>query len=278
MKSRSSPGQRFLQALRRERPLQVAGTINAFAARLAQEAGFRALYLSGAGVANASYGISDIGLTTLENVLEDLRRITSVTDLPVLVDADTGWAVRRTVREISKAGAAGLHIEDQVAAKRCGHLPRKSVVRTSQMVKRIKAAVDARHDRSFVIIARTDAVSVEGLEAAIERALAYKEAGANMIFPEALTRLEHYRKFAKAVGVPILANMTEFGVSPLFTARQLAGAGVRIILYPLSAFRAMNAAALKVYHTIRKRGTQKSVLRSMQTRKQLYKILKYKPF
>ena len=277
MKLRSSPGQRFHQALRWEKPLQIAGVINAFAARLAEQAGFRALYLSGAGVANASYGIPDIGLTTLENVLEDLRRITSVTDLPVLVDADTGWAIRRTVREISKAGAAGLHIEDQVAGKRCGHLPRKRIVGTSEMVRRIQAAAAGRQDPSFVIMARTDAVAIEGLDAAIERAIAYREAGADMIFPEALTRLDHYRKFARAVGLPILANMTEFGRTPLFTTRQLAGAGVRIVLYPLSAFRAMNAAALRVYQTIRKRGTQKSVVRAMQTRKELYKILAYNP-
>lgn len=277
MKLRSSPGLRFRRALHRKRPLQVAGVINAFAARLAEQAGFRALYLSGAGVANASFGIPDTGLTTLENVLEDLRRITSVTDLPVLVDADTGWAIRRTVREISRAGAAGLHIEDQVVGKRCGHLPRKSVVKTSEMVNRIKAAVDARQDPSFVVMARTDATAIEGLDAAIERAIAYREAGADMIFPEALSQLDHYRKFARAVGLPILANMTEFGRTRLFTTRQLAGAGVRIVLYPLSAFRAMNAAALRVYQTIRKRGTQKSVVRAMQTRKELYNILGYKP-
>ena len=257
---RSSPGQRFRQALRREKPLQVAGTINAFAARLAEAAGFRALYLSGAGVANASHAIPDTGLTTLENVLEDLRRITAATGLPVLVDADTGWdAPLRAAREISGAGAAGMHIEDQVPSKRCGHLTRKRIVGTSEMVRRIQAAVAGRQDPSFVIMARTDAAAVEGFEAAIKRAIAYEAAGADMIFPEALKNLAQYKKFSRAVGVPVLANMTEFGKTPLFNARQLAGAGVRIVLYPLSAFRAMNAAARKVYQTIRQRGTQREI-------------------
>jgi len=256
----------------------VAGAIHAFAARLAEEAGFRALYLSGAGVANASYALPDAGLTTLENVLEDLRRITSATSLPVLVDADTGWdAPLRAAREISGAGGAGMQIEDQVASKRCGHLSRKRLVPASEMVRRIQAAVAGRQDSSFVIVARTDALAVEGLEAAIGRALAYRDAGADVIFPEALTNLSQFKKFSRAVKLPILANMTEFGKSPLHTTRELASAGVAIVLYPLSAFRAMNAAASKVYRTIRKRGTQRSVVGSMQTRKELYKSLKYKP-
>lgn len=256
----------------------MVGAINAFSALLAEKSGFRALYLSGAGVANASFGIADAGLTTLDHVLEDLRRIVTATDLPILVDVDTGWDTPlTTTRKISEAGAAGLHIEDQIPAKRCGHLSKKRVVPTSEMVRRIQAAVAGRQDPAFVIVARTDAVGVEGIDAAIERALAYKAAGADMIFPEALPRLDQYRKFSKAVGLPVLANITEFGRTPLFTKRQLASAGVSIALYPLSAFRAMNAAALKVYQTIRKRGTQKAVVRMMQSRKDLYKILEYRP-
>jgi methylisocitrate lyase len=275
----SSPGSRFRYALKAENPLQVVGVINAYAAIMAEHAGFQALYLSGAGVANASHGLPDLGMTTLGDVLEDVKRITAATDLPLLVDADTGWGssamVGRTVREMSKAGAAGLHLEDQITTKRCGHRPNKVVVRPAEMMDRIKAAVDARSDDSFVIMARTDAVAVEGLEAGIERACLYREAGADMIFAEALIELDQYRKFVNGVKIPVLANMTEFGLSPLFTTRQLGEAGVQLVLYPLSAFRAMNAAALRVYQAIRKDGTQKSVVGIMQTRKELYNFLDY---
>jgi methylisocitrate lyase len=276
--TRSTAGARLRAAVEAEHPLQVVGAINAYAAMMAQQVGFSALYLSGGGVANASYGLPDLGMTSLNDVLEDVRRITAASDLPLLVDVDTGWGgafnIARTVREMVRAGAAGIHIEDQVAAKRCGHRPGKAIVSKGEMVDRVKAAVDARSD-DLVIMARTDALAVEGMDAAVERALACVEAGADMIFPEAMVELEQYRTFADAVGVPVLANITEFGATPLFTTSELAGAGVRLVLYPLSAFRAMNAAALRVYRTLREEGTQKSVVETMQTRKELYQFLDY---
>lgn len=282
MDTEQRPGALLRTALNEEQPLQLVGVVNAYAALLAGVCGFRAVYLSGAGVANASYGLPDLGMTTLTDVLEDVRRITAASRLPLLVDVDTGWGhafmIARTVREMIRAGAAGMHIEDQVAAKRCGHRPGKALVTTGEMVDRIRAAVDARSDPSFVIMARTDAVAAEGLEAAIERACRYRDAGADMIFPEALTGLEQYRRFAGALGIPILANMTEFGLTPLFTLEELASAGVGLALYPLSAFRAMSAAALKVYRTIREDGTQRGVLDDMQTRAELYEILGYHAF
>lgn len=271
-----SGGARLRKALKRERPLQVVGVINAYAALLAEKSGFRAIYLSGAGVANASYGFPDLGVTTLENVLEDVRRIASVTQLPLLVDADTGWRnLKKTVREMIKAGAAGIHIEDQVEAKRCGHRPNKQLISRDEMIARIKSAVAGKTDSSFVLMARTDAVANEGLEFGIERACAYRDAGADMIFAEALTDLEQYKKFAEAVKIPVLANITEFGKTPLYTIEELAAAKVSLALYPLSAFRAMSAAALNVYKTIRARGTQKDLLGQMQTRAELYEILNY---
>jgi methylisocitrate lyase len=272
----TSPGAWLRAALKSERPLQIVGVINAYAAILAEDSGFKALYLSGAGVANASYGVPDVGITTLEDVLIDVRRITSATKLPLLVDADTGWEnPRKTIREMIKAGAAGIHLEDQVEAKRCGHLVGKQLVSSKEMVQRIKAAVKGRTDPKFAIMARTDAVASEGLDAGIERAREYCEAGADMIFAEALTTLEQYRKFVDAVKVPVLANITEFGKTPLFTVEELSSAGVSMALYPLSAFRAMNAAALKVYRTLRNEGTQKNVLGEMQTRAELYEFLRY---
>jgi methylisocitrate lyase len=275
-KSPSSPGARLRGALKTERPLQVVGVINAYAAILAGRSGFKALYLSGAGVANASYGIPDIGLTTLEDVLIDVRRITGVTPLPLLVDADTAWGnPRKTVREMTAAGAAGIHIEDQVEAKRCGHLAGKKLVSATEMVRRIKSAVSGKTDPAFVLMARTDAVASEGMSAGIARALAYRDAGADMIFAEALTDLDQYRQFAEAVKIPVLANITEFGKTPLYTTKQLASAGVRLALYPLSAFRAMNASALNVFQTLRAKGTQKSLLNRMQTRAELYEFLGY---
>ena len=275
----TSAGARLWAALDAERPLQVVGTINAFNALLAQKCGFRAIYVSGAGVANASFGLPDLGITSLNDVCEDVRRITSVTHLPLLVDADTGWGaafnIARTSRDLARAGAAGLHIEDQVQAKRCGHRPGKALVATSEMVDRIKAAVDARLDEKFVLMARTDAHAVEGQQAAVDRALHYVDAGADMIFAEALTTLDEYRQFARAVAVPVLANITEFGKTPLYTIRELGDAGVRLALYPLSAFRASAKAALNVYRTLRERGTQKDVIDSMQTRAELYEVLGY---
>ena len=274
-----SSGARFRAALELEKPLQVAGAINAYTARLAQATGFRALYLSGGGVAANSLGIPDLGITTMEDVLTDIRRITEATALPVLVDIDTGWGsafnIARTIRSMIKAGAAAVHIEDQVGAKRCGHRPGKELVPTAEMVDRVKAAVDARTDEQFVIMARTDALANEGLHAAIERARAYVAAGADMIFAEAVTELPMYTQFRQAVGVPILANITEFGKTPLFTRDELAGAGVDIILYCCAAYRAMNAAALKVYETIRAEGTQQSVVALMQSRADLYRYLDY---
>jgi methylisocitrate lyase len=275
----SSAGKRFWQALETERPLQVVGTINAYAALLAQRAGFRTLYLSGAGVANASFGLPDLAMTTLNDVCEDIRRITYATELPLLVDADTGWGsafmIGRTVREMTRAGAAGCHIEDQVSVKRCGHRPGKALVETSEMVDRIRAAVDGRTDDDFVIMARTDAHAVDGQQAALQRAAAYVEAGADMIFAEALTSLSEYREFTAAVPAPVLANLTEFGRTPLFRTGELAEAGVRLVLYPLSAARAMAAAADEVYRSIRANGTQQSVVDRMQTRSDLYEVLGY---
>jgi methylisocitrate lyase len=270
---------RLRAALDAERPLQIVGTINAYAALLAGAAGFRAIYVSGAGVANASFGLPDLGITGLEDVCEDVRRITGATELPLLVDADTGFGsafnIARTCRELARAGAAGLHLEDQVQAKRCGHRPGKALVPAAEMVDRLKAALDARADASFVVMARTDAHAVEGQQAALERAARYVEAGADMIFAEALTSLEEYRQFTSAVPVPVLANLTEFGRTPLYTVAELGAAGVRLILYPLSAFRAMSQAALAVYETIRREGSQRSVVPRMQTREELYTVLDY---
>ena len=277
-----SAGARFRAALEAERPLQIVGTINAFTALLAEKAGHKAIYLSGAGVANASFGLPDLAMTTLNDVCEDIRRIASATDLPLLVDADTGWGsalmISRTIREMTRAGAAACHLEDQVAEKRCGHRPGKALVETGEMCDRLKAATDGRLDDGFVIMARTDAHAVEGQQAAIERSVAYAEAGADMIFAEALTTVEEYKQFTDAVDVPVLANLTEFGKTPLFTTDEMAAAGVRMTLYPLSAFRAMSAAALGVYETIRKDGTQQASIDSMQTRKELYDVLGYQAY
>jgi methylisocitrate lyase len=278
----TSPGARLRAALADERPLQMVGAINAFAARLAAATGFRALYLSGGGVAANSLGLPDLGISTLDDVLVDIRRITDACALPLLVDADTGWGgafnIARTVRSISKAGAAGLHLEDQVQAKRCGHRPGKQLVPLAEMVDRIKAAVDARTDPQFVIMARTDALASEGLERAIERAVACVQAGADMVFPEALTELGQYRRFKDAVGVPILANLTEFGRTPLFDCAQLESVGVDIALYCCAAYRAMNAAALATYQVIRREGTQRAMLDRMQTRAELYQYLDYEGY
>ncbi len=274
----SSAGDRLRAGVQAENPLQVVGTINAYSALLAQRAGFKALYLSGAGVANASFGLPDLGMTTLNDVCEDVRRITSACDLPLLVDADTGFgaafSIARTTRELIRAGAAGMHLEDQVQAKRCGHRPGKALVSTQEMADRVKAAVDARVD-NFVVMARTDAHAVEGQNAAIERACRYVDAGADMIFAEALTSLDEYRQFIATVSVPVLANITEFGRTPLFTVKELQDAGVRLVLYPLSAFRAMSRAAELVYESIRRDGTQQGVLERMQTRNELYDVLGY---
>jgi methylisocitrate lyase len=274
-----SAGGRLRAAVAQERPLQVVGTINAYTALLAQRAGLRALYLSGAGVANASFGLPDLGITSLNDVCEDVRRITGATDLPLLVDADTGWGaafnIARTTRELVKAGAGGMHLEDQVQAKRCGHRPGKALVPAAEMVDRIRAAVDGRTDPQYVIMARTDAHAVEGQAAAIERAQRYVEAGADMIFAEALATLDEYRQFTAAVRVPVLANITEFGKTPLFTVQELASVGVGLVLYPLSAFRAMSRAAEAVYGAIRRDGTQKSLIDRMQTRTELYEVLGY---
>jgi methylisocitrate lyase len=275
-------GMCFRQAVSEEKPLMIVGTINAYCAIMAEKVGHKAIYLSGAGVANASYGLPDLGITSINDVLEDVHRITSVTELPLLVDIDTGWGgafnIARTVRAMIKGGAAAVHIEDQVQQKRCGHRPGKVIVTENEMVDRIKAAVDAKTDPDFVIMARTDALAVEGLQAAIDRSCACVEAGADMIFPEAITELEMYRKFADAVGVPILANITEFGATPLFTTEELASNKVSMVLYPLSAFRAMNAAALKTYQVIKEEGTQKDVVEIMQTRSELYDYLGYHEF
>lgn len=267
------------KALLQENPLQIVGTINAYSALLAKRAGYHAIYLSGAGVANASYGLPDLGMTNLENVAEDVRRITSVCDLPLLVDIDTGWGnafcIARAIKTMIKSGAAAVHMEDQVQAKRCGHRPNKEIVSTEEMCDRIKAAVDARTDKEFVIMARTDALAAEGLDGAIDRMQQYVEAGADMIFFEGVTDIKQYQDATQRVRAPMLANITEFGVTPLFTRDELKAAGIQLILYPLSAFRAMSAAAIEVYNTIRIAGTQKSLLDDMQTRQSLYDVLDY---
>ena len=277
-----SAGARFRAAVEAENPLQIVGTINAYTALLAEAAGHKAIYLSGAGVANASFGLPDLAMTTLNDVSEDVRRICSATDLPLLVDIDTGWGsafmISRSVREMIWSGAAACHMEDQVAVKRCGHRPGKALVETGEMADRLKAAVDGRIDDSFVIMARTDAHAVEGQQAAIDRAAAYVEAGADMIFAEALTTLEEYRQFTDVIKVPVLANLTEFGKTPLFTVEEMAEVGVAMTLYPLSAFRAMSQAALQVYETIRKDGTQAAAIDDMQTRMELYEVLNYQSY
>jgi methylisocitrate lyase len=278
-----SAGQLFRDAVAQEKPLQVVGAINANHALLAKRAGYKAIYLSGGGVAAGSLGLPDLGISNLDDVLTDVRRITDVCDLPLLVDADTGFGssafnIARTVKSLIKFGAGAMHIEDQVGSKRCGHRPNKAIVTQAEMVDRIKAAVDARTDDSFVIMARTDALAVEGLQAAIDRAGAYIEAGADMLFPEAITELDMYKQFAQKTGVPILANITEFGATPLFTTEQLATVDVSLALYPLSAFRAMNKAAEMVYETLRQEGTQKNVIELMQTRQALYERINYHAF
>ena len=277
-----SQGKKFRAAVARRTPLQIPGTINAYSALLAERAGFKALYLSGAGVANASFGLPDLGVTALGDVLEDARRITAATDLPLLVDVDTGFGsafnIARTVREMERAGVAAIHIEDQEQAKRCGHRPNKATVSTEEMCDRLKAAVDARRDPKFVIMARTDAFAREGREAALERTGAYVEAGADMIFAEALYTLEDYAAFTRAIRVPVLANLTEFGLTPCFTVAELARAGIKMILYPLTAFRAMSRAAELVYAAVREHGTQRAVLDILQTREELYAVLKYYDF
>lgn len=282
MSKKPSPGARFRKALKENHPLQIVGTINAYTAMMAEKVGHQAIYLSGGGVANASYGLPDLGITTMNDVVEDVRRITAATDVPLLVDIDTGWGgafnIGRTIREMERAGAAAVHIEDQVAQKRCGHRPNKEIVSQEEMVDRIKAAVDAREDDDFFIMARTDAFQKEGLEAAIERAKACIEAGADGIFAEAVTELEHYKAFSEALDVPVLANITEFGATPLYNRKELAEAGAGMVLYPLSAFRAMNKAALLVYENILEKGDQKDVVDLMQTRMELYDFLNYHDF
>ena len=277
--SNLTAGARFRCALEDNSPLQIVGTINAYSAMLAEDAGHRAIYLSGGGVANASYGLPDLGITSLNDVITDVERITNASSLPLLVDIDTGWGgafnIARTIKAMEKAGAAAVHIEDQVSQKRCGHRPNKAIVSRDEMVDRIKAAVDARSDNSFVIMARTDALAVEGMESAIDRAEACVEAGADAVFPEAMLEIQQYRDFVDAVKVPVLANITEFGATPLYNCRELAEAGVAMVLYPLSAFRAMSKAALEVYQTIAVDGDQKAVLDKMQTRAELYEVLGY---
>ncbi len=277
-----SPATQFRAALAAENPLQIVGSLNAYCAIMAQRVGYRALYLSGGGVAYGSYGLPDLGITTLNDVLDDVRRITAAVDLPLLVDVDTGWGnafvIARTVKEMIKAGAAAIHMEDQVQAKRCGHRPNKELVSKEEMVDRIKAAVDAKTEPDFFIMARTDALANEGLEAMIERACAYVAAGADGIFAEAVTELDQYREIVAAVKVPVLANITEFGKTPLFTVDQLREVGVRMALYPLSAFRAMSKVALEVYETIRQQGSQKKVIDMMQTREELYNFLNYEAY
>ncbi len=281
-----SAGKRFRDAISAQKtnnqPLQIVGTINAYTAMMAKQVGHKAIYLSGGGVANASYGLPDLGMTSLDNVLEDASRITNAVDTPLLVDIDTGWGgafnIAQTIKKMEKAGVAAVHIEDQVAQKRCGHRPNKEIVSTSEMVDRLKAALDAKVDSDFVVMARTDALSVEGLEAAVERAVAFQEAGADMIFAEALTDIEMYRKFTDVLDIPVLANMTEFGQTDLYTTEQLFQVGVDMVLYPLSAFRAMNKAALNVYQHILDDGTQEAVVDTMQTRMELYDFLNYHEF
>lgn len=283
MSSKLSPGARFRKALNDNKPLQIVGTVNAYAAMMAEKVGHQAIYISGGGVANASYGLPDLGMTSMNDVVEDVRRITAATELPLLVDIDTGWGgafnIARTIREMERAGAAAVHIEDQVAQKRCGHRPNKEIVSKEEMVDRIKAAADARVDKDFFIMARTDSFQKEGLEAAIDRAKACIEAGADGIFAEAVTELEHYEAFSKALGdVPILANITEFGATPLYNRKELGEAGAAMVLYPLSAFRAMNKAAVTVYQNILEKGDQKDVVDLMQTRMELYDYLNYHEF
>jgi len=277
-----SAGAKLKAALKAEKPLQVVGAINAYCAIMAKKTGFRCLYVSGAGVANASYGMPDLGITNLDDVLIDVMRITDATSLPILVDVDTGFGdafgIARTVKEMEKVGVAAIHIEDQVADKRCGHRPNKALVEKEEMCDRIKAAIDARTDSDFIIMARTDALASEGLDSSIARMKAYVAAGADMIFAEAVTELNQYKKISEAINVPILANITEFGKTPMFTVDELKGAGVSLVLYPLSAFRAMNAAALNVYKTLRKEGSQKNILSAMQTRDELYKFLDYEKY
>ena len=274
-----TPGEKFRLALSENKPLQVVGAINAYCAMLAESAGHHAIYLSGGGVANASFGLPDLGITTLADVTEDVQRICNATDLPLLVDIDTGWGgafnISRTIKNIEKAGAAGVHIEDQVSQKRCGHRPNKSIVSKSEMIDRIKAAVDGKKDSKFMVMARTDALAVEGIDAALDRAVGCVEAGADAIFPEAILDLEQYKLFTEAIDVPVLANITEFGKTPLYTRDQLRDAGVSIVLYPLSAFRAMSKAALDVYQTIADKGSQTEAVNLMQTRDELYETLNY---
>ncbi len=279
MEKITSPGLLFREAIKEEKPLQVIGTINAYHARLAEKSGYKAIYLSGGGVSAGSLGVPDLGISTLEDILIDIRRITDVSSLPLLVDIDTGFGgafnIARTIRSVEKSGAAAIHIEDQIQAKRCGHRPNKSIVSQDEMVDRIKIAVDAKHDANFAIMARTDALAVEGLQSAIDRACACVEAGADMIFPEAINDLETYKKFTQSVEVPVLANITEFGATPLFTLEELESVGISIALYPLSAFRAMNKAALNIYKGLRNEGTQKNMIDQMQTRDELYEYLDY---
>jgi methylisocitrate lyase len=279
MENKMTPGLLFKKAIEAERPLQVIGAINAYHAKLAEKTGYKAIYLSGGGVAAGSLGVPDLGISTLEDVLIDIRRITDSTSLPLLVDVDTGFGgafnIARTIRSVEKSGAAAVHIEDQIQAKRCGHRPNKSIVSQNEMVDRIKSAVDAKNDENFVIMARTDALAVEGLQSAIDRACACVEAGADMIFPEAINDLDTYKKFTKSLDVPVLANITEFGATPLFSLDELDSVGIAIALYPLSAFRAMNKAALNIYKGLRKEGTQKNLVEQMQTREELYEFLDY---
>ncbi len=274
-----SQGAKFRAAYMNESPLQIPGTINAYTALMAEQVGYKAIYLSGGGVANASYGLPDLGMTSLNDVLEDVRRITAATEVPLLVDIDTGWGgafnIARTIRDMTAAGAAAVHIEDQVAQKRCGHRPNKAIVSIAEMVDRIKAAVDAKTDADFVVMARTDALSVDGFSAAVDRAGAFAEAGADAIFAEAMTEIDMYRSIVSAAGIPVLANLTEFGQTPLYTTEELAGVDIAMALYPLSAFRAMNKAALNVYKEIREQGTQAAVVDTMQTRMELYDFLGY---
>ncbi len=279
MENKMTPGLLFKKAIEAERPLQVIGAINAYHAKLAEKTGYKAIYLSGGGVAAGSLGVPDLGISTLEDVLIDIRRITDSTSLPLLVDVDTGFGgafnIARTIRSVEKSGAAAVHIEDQIQAKRCGHRPNKSIVSQNEMVDRIKSAVDAKNDENFVIMARTDALAVEGLQSAIDRACACVEAGADMIFPEAINDLDTYKKFTKSLDVPVLANITEFGATPLFSLDELDSVGIAIALYPLSAFRAMNKAALNIYKGLREEGTQKNLVEQMQTREELYEFLDY---
>jgi len=279
MENKMTPGLLFKKAIEAERPLQVIGAINAYHAKLAEKTGYKAIYLSGGGVAAGSLGVPDLGISTLEDVLIDIRRITDSSSLPLLVDVDTGFGgafnIARTIRSVEKSGAAAVHIEDQIQAKRCGHRPNKSIVSQNEMVDRIKSAVDAKNDENFVIMARTDALAVEGLQSAIDRACACVEAGADMIFPEAINDLDTYKKFTKSLDVPVLANITEFGATPLFSLDELDSVGIAIALYPLSAFRAMNKAALNIYRGLREEGTQKNLVEQMQTREELYEFLDY---